>query len=379
VNVKRKKSIVSMMILGAIILSNFAVVRVTTAEETAATGELGVPAIAFTRDDFGVDTTDLEGSTIASFGDLQDRYSLDGNVLAGAKLGRDGKRNVVVFDATTKERLSLIKNALSPIAFKGGRKIAFGGAFRRDHSVNSLWVRNLEATRTRKVVQFSIGGSTPGVKTGFRGENSMLETAIDRAGGTAVIVQGNDIDLFIYDAWSINMKSGKATRLTKGKRSRHASISPNGEQVSLLREDVDGFCGGPEPGYRAGDIVVMDPDGSNKRVLINGDCDVFYDQPRWLNDSTLVARRLTRIEGEEFRASELVFIDVPSGMDTKPLTTGVSTNVGNFAVSSKLGVVAYDDFMNPGGFFVFDPSTGSTRVSPEGRFPHLKGENIAPF
>jgi len=364
------------VLAGAAMLA-VSVTSIPVPAQGAAALEPGPAAIAFTRADFGVDVTDLEGTTIASFGDLRDRYSLDGNVLAGAKDGKGGRRKVVVFNATTKERLSVIRDALSPIVFRGGRKVAFGGDFGRDEMVNSLWIRNLGTGRTRKIVQFSTGGDGPGVKTGFHGENGMLETAIDRAGRTAVVVQGNDIDLFIYDAWSIDMRTGRATRLTKGKRSRHASISPNGEQISLLRQDVDGFCGGPAPGYRAGDILVMGPDGSNKRVLIDGNCDVFYDNPRWLDDNTLIARRLKRVEGEEFRDSEIVFIDVPSGMETKPFTT--TTRVGNFTVSSKLGVVAYDDFMNPTGFFLFDPAGPSTHISPEGRFPHLKGENIGLF
>jgi hypothetical protein len=366
-------------IIVPIVLANVLSLGVRAAAHTASpdgqrADDLAEPEIALTRADFGVDVADREGSTIASFGDLADRYSLDGNVLAGART-RDGKRNVVVFNATTKERLAVIRDALTPVVFKGGRKLLFDGDGNRDKYSNSLWVRNLDTRRTRRIVRFSVGGGTPGIKTGFGGENLMLEKVVDRAGRTAVVVQGNDLDLFIYDVWSIDLRTGNATRLTRGQRSRHASISPDGTQISLLREDVDGFCGGPAPGYRAGDIVVMGPDASHKRVLVDGNCEDFYDQPRWLDDSTLVARRLTHVEGEEFYDSELVFIDVPSGMPTEPFT--MTTSVGNFTVSSEMGVVAYDDFMTASGFFVYD--SASTQIFPSGRFPHLKGENISLF
>jgi hypothetical protein len=332
---------------------------------------VGPPAVAFSDVNGDVILTDADGLMIDSFGNLNNRYSLGGSVVAGLK----SPSKVVVFDATTSEKLSEVKSALSPVAIAGGKKVAFTGNFKRDHQVNSLWVHNLATGKSRKVVQFSTGG--PGVQTGFKGENSMLEASFDSSATTAVVVQGNDLSLFIYDAWSINMKTGKATRLTKGKRSRHASISPDGHHVALFRQNDDPLCGGPPPGYRSGDLVVMNTDGTDKTVLADGNCDdVFYDDPRWLDDDTLVARRLTFVMGEELRDSELVFIDGVSGAVTGPFTT--TKRVGSFTVSPELALVAYDDFVG-GGFYIYDVASSMTRFSADGTFPHLSGEHRTLF
>jgi hypothetical protein len=329
---------------------------------------VGPPEIAFTRPAGGVSVSDRNGAEIASFGGLSGRYSLDGDVLAGLK--RHG--NVVVFNAISGEEIDRIKSALSPVVLLDGSKVAFIGNFKRDKQVNSLWLRNVGTGGTRKVVQFSNGGGLPGVKTKFHGENTFLEVSFDDAAETAAVVEGNDLDLFIYDVWLIDVTTGEATRVTEGRRSRHASVSPDGHHVALFREDKDPECGGPPPGYRSGDIVVID-DGAEKRVVVDGACDAgFFDDPRWINNVTLVARRVTRVDGQELRDSELVLIDVASGVVSPPLS--VTDRVGTFTASPSLDLIAYDDFTSD-GLWIYNVSTTMTVLVPNANFPHLSGEN----
>lgn len=328
-----------------------------------------LPAVAFSNVDVGVSVTDEDGALISSFGSLHGRYSLDGNILAGLK--KHG--NVTAHDATTKEELARIKSALSPVVLGGGNKVAFVGNFNRDEQVNSLWIRNLKTGRTRKVIQFANGASLPGVKTGFQGENALLEASFDEAVTTAAVVEGNDLSLFIYDVWSIDVPTGKATRLTSGKRSRHASVAPDGDRIALFRQDKNALCGGPPPGYRSGEIVVVDSDGTNKEVIAHGSCsDVFYDDPRWLDDDTLVARLSTHVEGQELRNSELVLIEVADGSVSPAFTS--TKRVGSFSVSPSLGLIVFDDFVN-GGVWVYEVGAGETLVSSDGFYPHLSGDH----
>jgi hypothetical protein len=330
------------------------------------------PAVAVGTDS-GVVTATAAGRLLHRFG-VFDTYSLDGRLFAASRLlpeGASAFEEVVGYDAVNGQRQFRIANAFAPVVLDRGRKVAFlpDHDGRRDPQVNSVWLRERDG-RIRRIVQFSNGPGLPGVDTGFQGEAGLLWVVFDARGRTMAVAEGNDVDLFIYDVWVVDVATGKARRMTTGKRSRWPSLTSNGRHLAVLRERVD--CGGPGAGFRAGDIQTMGTDGSDHRTLTHGTCARFFTDPKWASDRQLLAARLTRTGPARYR-SDLVAIDARSGQ------VSVVTRAGDmvfFGVSPALHQVAYVRGSQP-GFFLLDLRTGRTRRFAEGFDPRLAGNHQA--
>jgi hypothetical protein len=323
------------------------------------------PGVAYYTDT-GVEVATLAGNALSAYAAFQ-FFSLDGNLLVGSRHTRRSEA-VVGFDATTGERRFKIANAFAPIALARGRKVAFlpDRFAQRDPYFSSVWLRTA-AGRVRAIVRFA-GPKATVDPADFDGEGIPLDMAWSANGNRAAITFGNDVDLFIYDVWVVNARTREATRVTRGHVSRFPSLSPSGDRLVVLREERN--CGGPAPGYRAGDIIAMDADGSSRSTLLTGRCAVFYQHARWVSQDELIADRLTRTAPGTYD-TDLVRVDATTGATTDLVTTG---DVSFFSVSPALDAVAYSTFGSP-GFTVIDLGSGTTTPFATGDLPHLAGNH----
>jgi hypothetical protein len=341
------------------------VVVVATAIPSSA--QVETPAITYYTDD-GVKVVALDGQELVSLEAFQ-FISLDGNVFAGSRhLSGGGLGEFIrAVDITTGTELFRIPRSFAPVVLADGRKIGFmpDRFARRDPYFSSVWIRTPQG-KERKVVQFT-GPDRTVPPTGFHGEGVPLDQAWDDLGRTLAVTFGNDVDLFIYDVWVVDVRTKEALRMTRGKVSRFPSLSPSGERLALVRE-VE-HCGGPGPGYRAGNVRTMLTTGEEKRTLLEGSCEVFYTDPRWISEDELVAARLTQINPGDYGV-DLVRVDATTGAVTELVTDG---DVAFFSVSASLQVVAYARESVVPGFFVLDLETGITTPFDEGFIPQPSG------
>jgi hypothetical protein len=263
-----------------------------------------------------------------------------------------------------------IRNAFGPVALDG-KRVAFlpDHLGRRDPQVNSVWLRTRSGA-VRRLVQFSNGGTLPGLHTGLDAAG-ILGFAFDKAGQTMVVVDGNDVDLFRYDVWVVDVPSGAAFRATTGRRSRLATIAPSGDRIAFLREETP--CGGPPPGFRAGDLVVMETrPGASKTVLLDGTCTVFYTEPRWVSDDALAAIRLTRTAPGVYE-NDVVLVDAETQGVTALTAYG---DVFGLSASPALDTVAF--IRGAGSAVLLDLATLTPVVIPGGFAPKLAGDRAWP-
>jgi hypothetical protein len=313
-------------------------------------------------------------------------YSLGGNLLAKAYQGKGLSRYTVGYNARTGERKFRIpQTGQIPTVVRRGHAVAFYGQGHRDPYARSLWLRNGRGVE-RELVQFRFGGGGPGIPTGIS-EGFPMEYSFDRDAQTMAVAAGNDYVTFEYDIWTVDVSSGQHVRLTRGHRSRYPTVSPDGGRVAYFRED--GICGGPMPGYRGGDIVIVHRDGTRRRVLHDGTCDRYLDRPRWLNRDHLMAIVHKRRPGDNPKPlydSRLVLINARSGRVSRPISK--TDRVGDVSVSPSAKRIAYSDWTKQGGFWVFawQPGSGTpaeqvewaqghTVHFNEGTVPHLRGDS----
>lgn len=325
------------------------------------------PAIVYYTDT-GEQVVTLGGQELASFAPFQ-FVSLDDNVLAGSRRLAGGGLGELIRagDATTGQKLFRIKNAFAPIVLAEGRKVGFlpDRFGHRDKYFSSVWLR-YPSGRERRVVQFTGPKKTVG-PTGFHGEGVPLDQAWDADGTTLAVTFGNDIDLFIFDVWVVDVATGEATRMSRGKVSRFPSLSPSGDRLAVFRE-VD-VCGGEGPGFRTGDIRTMLSTGENKTTLLTGNCDLFYTDPEWISEDELVAVRFTRTAPAEYLV-DLVRVDAQTASVTELVTDG---DIISFNVSASLQQMVYERQGVSPGFFVYDLATDQVTPFAEGSLPQLAG------
>lgn len=322
----------------------------------------GTPAVAVARGD-AVVVLDASGALVHRFAPFT-RYSLAGRLFAGSGANGD---TVVARDAITGRKRFTVANAFAPIVLGPGR-VAFlpdhGG--KRDPQGNSVWLRD-RGGKIRKLVQFSNGPGLPGIPTGQLDAGAILSFSFDAAGATLAIAEGNDVDLFFYDIWLVDVASGTAFRATTGDSSRYPTLSPDGERLAYLREEAQ--CGGPEPGYRAGDLAVQaTAEGAAAATLLDGSCAVFYSEPAWLSDTELVSVRLTRTAPGEYR-NDLVLVDAATSSVTVLAEPG---DVFGLSASASQRLVGYMRFTT-GGSELYDVDARAARALPGAFAPRLTG------
>lgn len=340
-----------------------AAAAVLTASGAAASG--GAPAVVHRTDD-GFATVSRGGAQIYDSGRSDAQFlSLDRNVLALSQHAGDAEE-VVLQDATTGRVLARVPDAFAPVLADGGRQVAFlpeRMQARRDKYGNSVWLRQADGT-VRKIVQFSTGDGLPGVDTGMHGENSVLSYGLDDKAQTLVVTQGNDVDLFLYDIWVVDVATGDPVRLTSGETSRWPTLSQDGAQVAYVRENA--HCGGEGPGYRAGDIELVRRDGTGRRVLLEGDCARFHTDPRWLSKHELATAVLTRT-GEATYDVALSVLDLRTGT-----TRIVARDITGFTASTTNRTLAWSTGGEP-GYTMQRPGGRPVHVA-EGGLPELSGD-----
>ena len=326
-------------------------------------------AIAFHTDD-GSRVADLLGATVFDKGAF-DFMSLGGNVFAGSPpSGGSSEDHIVAFDASTGERLFRIDNAFAPVVLAGGKKVAFWPDHwaRRDPYGTSVWIRNAEGNE-RRVFQLT-GPRATVPRDPFEGDAVPLSMAFDAEGKKLAVAMGNDLGLLIYDIWVVKVRTREAVRVTKGKASHWPSLSPSGAQLAVLRE-VE-MCPGEIPRL-AWTVQVMASSGEDKRTLLEGSCDLYYADARWISESELVTVRIEKTAEGDY-THDLVKVDAVSGETTDLVADG---DITYFTVSPSLQKVAFhrsSDFPD-GGFSVFDLITGEITDHPAGFIPRLSGES----
>jgi hypothetical protein len=303
-----------------------------------------------------------------------ERLSLAPTLLVGSATSGPAD-DLVAVDPVTGVRKWTVHHARAGVVVGDGPRVVFGpdSGGVRDPQVNSVWIR--EATgKVRRVVQFANGKGLPGYDPGLDGENGLLGFSVDRAGKTVVVNEGNDVDLFVYDVFAVDVAKGKVTRVTSGRKSRHGVISANGAWVAYDREI--GTCG--QPYIRASNLTVAGGAGfAKKTVLSKGSCTSWLSQPAWVSARTLVAYRITR-SGKTFRG-DLVTVDVR----TKKVTALTTVHDVAFAGAGLVNrVVAYqrDGATSTTVLtLAIDAKTGAVKiartVSVKGQVPTVAGDN----
>jgi hypothetical protein len=169
----------------------------------------------------------------------------------------------------------------------------------------------------------------------------------------------------------VDVPTRAAFRATTGRRSRWPAIAPNGGRLAFLREEAQ--CGGPPPGFRAGDLVVMETHlAARKTTLLDGTCALFYTEPRWVSNTSLVAVRLSRTAPGMY-SNDLVSVDTSTHAVTVLAADG---DVFGVSASPVLDSVAY--MRISGGAVVLDLATLTPLVVPGGVVPKLAGDHAWP-
>lgn len=330
----------------------------------------GAPVLGYWTDT-DVVVADGDGVEVRRFPNFG-RFSLNGYVLAGELPGaKSGKSRIVAYDATSGERLFRIPDARLPVVAAGGSKVAFFPTFDRDETMVSVWIRT-PAGRLRKVAKFKAGPGYSGIRHGMRAGAVPLDIALDESGRTMAIAAGLET-IRAFDVWVIDVKTKDATRMTRGANSHNPSLSPDGEQLAVRVESTEP-C--PDPIYGEiliGKIRVKSIVTGESKTLTGFDCALFYDTPRWIDNESLAAVRVTRDATQTYGYDlDIVKIDVASGEITELVTTG---NPCCITVSPSLSKVAYP-FSDQPGFSLFDVGLATAIGFPEGTYvPHLSGEN----
>jgi hypothetical protein len=345
-----------------------ALVALAALAAPAVGGELGPPALGYWTDDHTI-VADEEGGVVRQFPGF-DNFSFTGNLLAAEREGRrDSGERVVGFDVATGERLFTIRNALTPVVASSGGKISFLPTFRRERYTRSVWMR-MPRGRVVKVAQFKAPG-VDGIPHGMGGDGAPLDVALDARARYMAVAFGLE-PLRMFDVWIVDTKTRAATRMTRGENSHNPSLSPDGDLLAVRVERPES-C--PDPIYSEiliGKISVIERTTGEARDLTEFDCDLFYDTPRWIDDETLVAVRVTKDAGETYGYDlDLVRIDAASGEVSDLLT---ATNPCCVTASPSLGKVAFG-YSGRRGFGVLDLATGTVRDFDEDVYvPHLSGE-----
>src|SRR3954452_7562296 len=333
-------------------LSFLLVALVASLGSAAPAGAGAPPEVAYTAANGSavITASATTGTDTHSFPSYQ-WYSLDGDVLAGSRHTHTSEA-IVASDASTGERLFKIADAFAPVVLADGRKVGFlpDRFAHRDPWFASVWLRNA-AGRERAVVRFAGNHTTVNARD-FEGEGAPLDESWSADGNTLAVTFGNDVDLFIYDVWVVDARTRTATRVTKGHVSRFPSLSPSGERLAFLRETEN--CGGPDPGYRTGDLRIVELGSDTRATLSEGDCDSWLTDPQWISEDELLAARLTRTAPGAYNV-DLVRVDAATGVATL-----VVSDISSYTASADEQLVVYTPASSTAGFVVRPIATATT-------------------
>lgn len=300
-----------------------------------------------------------------------DHFSFNRSMIAGERPGRRHSRDRIIgTDIASGERLFRIDHATNPVVGTSG-KVLFLPTMYRDDYTTTVWMRGV-AGGIRRIVRFKPGPGLPGVRHGMRGGGAPLDLAVDDAGRYVAVAFGLE-PLRSFDVWIVDVKTREVKRMTRGENSHNPSMSPHGSKLAVRVESPDP-C--PDPLYGEiliGKIRVLDREGGGSRSLTDFDCELFYDTPRWIDEDTLLAVRVTKDATQTYGYDlDIVEIDAESGAISEVVTEG---NPCCITVSPSLGKVAYG-FSDRGGFSVLDLTTrASLDYAGDVYVPHLAGEN----
>lgn len=321
----------------------------------AGSGEPPPVAAAYVADT--IQTIDAAGNAVAAV-PAGGSFSLFANLLAG-----DDGNGISGYDATTGAEVFHVRRARLPVATAGGVFFAPDPGGLRDPQSNSVWLRR-DSGRVRKVVQFANGPGLPGYDPGMDGDNGLLSFSLDRRGRTVVVAQGNDVDLFVYDIFAVDVANGAVRRLTSGLRSRWPAVSANGSTVAYQRDRRE--CGAPF--IRAADLMAVPTAGGDATRLYRGRCAGWLHNPRWASPTQVVAYR-TSVLGDTYR-TDLVLVDVTTA-ERRRLTR--SGRVTFFSTDPRSGRVAFQR-EGRAGYTIIDLATFGRTTVATGDLPHLNGD-----
>ena len=319
-----------------------------------------VPEVAFYRSG-STTVADATGAVLTFVPELSS-WSLGGRLLAGTRPGAEAPR-VVGYDARTGTRVFAVRDAMQPSVLDPGGRVAFWGTYPRDPQNNSVWMREVDGS-VHKVVQFSNGGGLPGYDAGFGGDGTILGTSFDRSGSVMALAEGNDLELFTYDVFTVAVSGASVRRITADHHSRVPAVSPNGLRLAWQR-DV-GTCGAPY--IRASRLMVSDIDGEHRKVVAHASCDGWLSGARWVSSREVVGYTTRRL-GPGRYATDLVRLDVVTGNRTRLTSSGA---VWFMSVDPLRRLVGYAQ-NGVSGFTLLDLDT-HTRVRVAGQVPHLSGD-----
>ena len=339
----------------------------------AQTTTSGEPVVAYWRvageDVFAV-VADAEGNEIRSYPDF-DKISLNGPVFAGELRGKKPESaRIVAYDAPSGDRLFRIPDARLPVVLDGGRKVAFLPTVHRDEMVRSVWLRTPNG-RLRKIAKFAQGPYS-GIRHGIDAGAVPLDVAFDDRGRYMALVGGLETTR-AFDVWIVDVKTKEATRMTRGENSHNPSMSPDGNQLAVRVERPES-CPDPLLGeYLIGKIRVLSRTTGERKTLTEWRCDVFYDTPRWIDNETLVAVRVTADESASYGFDlDLVSVDVASGEITELWTQG---NPCCISASPSAGKVAYSFSDREGAAMLDVNRLAELDLGFDALVPHVSGES----
>jgi hypothetical protein len=338
---------------------------------TSHAGVTGPPAIGYWTDTNAV-IADGTGTVVRTFPNFE-RFSFNQTQLAGAFNGNRPERSFIVgYDIASGEPLFRIWKGYNPVHASIGKRIAFFPTFKREQFTSSVWMR-MGSGKIRKVIMFKPGPGRPGIPHhGFRAGGSPLEFALDRRGRTMAVAYGLET-IRTFDVWVVDVGTKQATRMTRGERSHIASLTPDG---NLLVVEVESREMCPDPIYGefpSKKIRVISTETGERKTLTEFGCEFFYSTPRWLDNNSLLATRVTKDETQEFGYNlDLVKFDVTTGDITEVVTEGNPCCTTSSPLVQK---VAYQ-YSDKDGFSVFDLGTSTPLDFPPNNYvPHLAGES----
>ena len=323
-----------------------ALLATTIPAVTSASGQVADPEMAYTvgvgpiQND--VITASLDGTVSQRFVDVEPWASIAHGIVAVTRHVNTYRSNVLVYDATTGDRVVKVFDARLPLLTPDGNGLVFApdnlGSLRpteRDMFVQSLWYRDLRTGTGSKLAQF------------YRADFGILEKAVSPQGDRVAFTRGNNTFLFEWNVWIVSTDGTGLMKLTGDDMSNYPSFRPDGQLLAISKQ-YEGRCHGA--------LATLGLDGRNEHVFHESTCAMDLTRPIWIGPRRVVTV-WWRHDARGNRPVGLVVVDVQTGA-LDPIFEG---SVGDVSVSRKLGHVAFRAGAAHGRIGLYDISTGEVR------------------
>jgi hypothetical protein len=287
-------------------------------------------------------TASLDGTVFQRFVDVEPWASIAHGAVAVTRHVNTYRSNVLVYDATTGDRVVKVFDARLPLLTPDGHGLVFApdnlGSLQpteRDMFVESLWYRDLPTGAEFKLAQF------------YRADLGILEKAVSPQGDRVAFTRGNNTFLLEWNVWIVNTDGTGLMQLTGDDMSNYPSFRPDGQMLAISKQ-YEGRCRGA--------LATLGLDGRNEHVFHESTCAMDLQRPIWIGPHRVVAV-WWRHDARGNRPVGLVVVNVETGA-LDPIFEGL---VGDVSVSRTLGHVAFRAGAAHGRIGLYDISTGDVR------------------